>query len=288
MPAEAVCPLCGAAEAPLRYPGNLLPVRECACGMFFLWPQPTPDQLRGMYGSDYYRSLGISGEDDAAVGAMKKQTFRRQFAAASAGLKPGKVLDVGCACGFFLEAATEAGWEAYGVELSSFAAELAREKFGARVHNGTLEEAGYPEGFFDAVTLFDLLEHVPAPGAFLGEVRRVLRPEGRLLLVLPNAASLSARLMGRHWSHYNAEHLHYFTPLTVARLLSACGFEVEQVSNAPKYLSLSYIFNQLRRYPSPLLTPVRAVAESLFPDRIKSRNLRLHCGEMLVVARNGK
>jgi len=286
-PAEAACPLCGAAGARLRYPGNPLPVRQCACGMVFLSPQPSPEQLREIYGSDYYLSLGISGQDDEAVRGMKKETFRRQFEAIAAGAKPGRVLDVGCASGFFMEAATEAGWEAYGVELSGFAAELARSRFGDRVRHGTLEEAGYPDAFFDVVTLFDLLEHVPDPRSFLAEVRRVLRPGGRLLLVLPNAASLSARLMGRHWSHYNAEHLHYFTPETVAVLLCACGFEVEGVASAPKCLNLAYIFNQFRRYPSALVTPLRVIAERLLPNRMKSRNLRLHCGEMLVTARSG-
>ena len=285
MRSDAPCSLCGANDAPPRHSGSPLPLKKCACGMVFLSPQPTAEELQEIYRSDYYLSLGISGDDEESPRAMKQHTFRRQFEAVARRVKPGKVLDVGCASGFFLEVADAAGWEAYGVELSSFAAELAKRRFGPRVHNGTLEQAGYPEAFFDAVTLFDLLEHVPDPKSFLGEVLRVLRPDGKLLLVMPNVASLSARIMGRHWSHYNAEHLHYFSPATIARLLSGCGFAVESVGKAPKSLNLNYIFKQLRRYPRSLITPLVSIADALLPAWSKELNLSLHCGEMLVVAR---
>jgi len=253
--------------------------------MVFLSPQPTAEQLRDIYRSDYYLSLGITGDDEEAPREMKQHTFRRQFEKVARQVKPGKVLDVGCASGFFLEVAAAAGWEAYGVELSGFAAELAQREFGSRILNGTLEQAGYPDAFFDAVTLFDLLEHVPDPRTFLAEVHRVLSSDGLLLLVMPNVASLSAGIMGRHWSHYNAEHLHYFSPATVTRLLSACGFAVESVEKAPKSLNLNYIFRQLRRYPRSLIAPLVSIADALLPACLKELDLRLPCGEMLVLAR---
>lgn len=254
--------------------------------MRFLHPQPSDEELREIYRCDYYLSLGITGADADAPKAMKQHTFRRQFESLGWQGEPGKILDVGCATGLFLEVAAGLGWQPYGVELSRFAAQKAQERFGDRISHGTLAQARYPEAFFDAVTLFDLLEHVREPGPFLGEVHRVLRPGGRLLLVMPDAASPSARLMGAHWPHYNAEHLHYFSPATVTRLLAACGFTVQRVEKAAKYLTLNYIFNQIRRYPRRLVSPLASCAAALLPDRAKALKLRLYCGEMLVVARS--
>lgn len=285
MAPEPICPLCGGKGALPRFPGARLPVHRCRCGMQFLHPQPTDGELKEIYRSDYYRGLGIAAESGQGPEAMKKETFRRQFRLLAGGREPGTVLDVGCATGFFLEVAAEAGWEPYGVELSSFAASVARECFGERVVNGTLEEAGYPDAFFDAVTLFDLIEHVRDPRGFLAEVRRVLRPEGRLLLVTPDLSSLSARLMGRRWSHYHREHLHYFSQATLARLLAETGFTVELRRSAPKTLNLAYIFRQLRRHPGTLVPRLAALGDLVLPALPGGVNFRLHCGAMLVVTR---
>lgn len=256
--------------------------------MVFLSPKPDGEQLREMYRSDYYQSWGITGDDDESARSMKQGTFAHRMKPLAALVPVGRVLDVGCATGYFLEVAAAAGWDVYGVELSDYAAGLARRTFGDRVFSGTLEQAGYPDGYFDVITLSDLLEHVPDPRSFLHEVRRLLRPDGILMIVTPDVTSLSARIMGARWSHYKQEHLHYFSPGTIIRLLSESGFSVEFTGAAVKYLNFGYIANQFRVYRHFLLTPLCSIAEILLPPRLKERNFPLHCGEMLVLARNGR
>ncbi len=286
---EPNCPLCGGQLPPLLYGAEPLPIRRCPCGMLFLHPQPAADELHHIYQNDYYRSWGLDRKDAGeeageATRLMKQATFGLRLKRLAEVMEPGRVLDVGCATGFFLEVAERAGWQVHGVELSSYAAAEARRLFGERVFNGTLEEAGLSDHSLDLVTLSDILEHIPCPGAFLKEVRRILVPGGRVMIVTPNAASLSARLMGQRWSHFKAEHLHYFSPATITRLLSAAGFTVDSHGPAAKCLNLAYIATQFRVYPHALMTPISRMATALLPERLQRLNIPLYCGEMMVLA----
>lgn len=287
MPPDALCPLCGGTEVEPRFSRGDLPLWNCQCGMVFLHPHPSPEELLEIYGAQYYLGCGIGGEDEEAARAMKRETFRRQLQLAVATVPPGRSLDVGCATGYLMEVAAAAGWEAHGVELSPFAAGVARRSFGDRVFNGTLEQAGYPDGHFDLVTLSDLLEHIPEPRPFLHEVRRVLARDGVLMIVTPDVTSLSARLMGRHWSHYHREHLNYFSPGTLGRLLAECGFSLRYRGGAAKCLTVAYAAGQLRAHPHFLLTPLAQLAHlaaaTLHP-RLTKISIPVHCGQMLLLA----
>lgn len=285
MSTELRCPLCGGSEAPLLYPAGTLPLRRCPCGMVFLHPRPADGELHEIYQNDYYRSWGLTAADGSgdSTRQMKQGTFSLRLKRLAGLMAPGRVLDVGCATGFFLEVAARAGWEVWGVELSSYAATEAQRQFGERVCNGTLEAARYPDASFDLVTLSDILEHIPSPREFLREVKRILAPGGRVMIVTPDVTSLTARLMGSRWSHYKVEHLHYFSPETITRLLTECGLQVDCHEPAAKSLNLAYIVNQFRVYPHALMTPLTRLADTLLPARVKQWNIPLRCGEMLVL-----
>lgn len=281
---EPTCHLCGLREARRRFPEGALPLWECPCGMVFLHPHPVPEELARIYQSDYYESWGIHGEDEAKTRAMKRGTFKARLQRFAGTAAAGRVLDVGCATGYFLEVAQEAGWDVFGVELSRFAAEAAQQRFGSRVFNGTLEQARYPDGHFDLVTLSDLLEHVPDPRSFLLEVARVLVPGGAVMVVTPDVKSLTAKVMGSRWSHYKREHLYYFSGETLARLLEETGFRVLERRAAAKCLNVAYVTTQFRAYPHFLATPLFNLASALLPARAKNHNLSIRCGEMLIIA----
>jgi SAM-dependent methyltransferase len=281
---DVICPLCGGRGASTRFALSDLPVRECGCGMVFLYPHPDAAELVEMYGPGYFKGWGGGGDEDAAARAVKQLTFSSQLALLAGTVEPGRVLDVGCATGYFMEVAAAAGWEAYGVEVSEFAASVAAISFGDRVFQGTLEQAAYPDRHFDLVMLSDLLEHIPEPLPFLREVRRVLAPTGVLMIVTPDVGSLSARIMGRRWSHYHREHLHYFSAQTIDRLLGNCGFTVPSIAAAPKHLNMAYVAAQLRLHRHPVLTPLAELADRLLPAFLKKWSLPLRCGQMLVLA----
>jgi SAM-dependent methyltransferase len=149
---------------------------------------------------------------------------------AVAEMKPsgGRLLDVGCATGVFLNGMRRTGkWEVFGVEPNASAADYARRRFGIEVHTGMLREAGYPDEHFDVVSLWHVIEHVLEPVADLREVRRILKPNGLLVLTTPNLDSFDARLFGRFWAGLETpRHLFVFSLSTLTRLLSGLGFEL--------------------------------------------------------------
>jgi 2-polyprenyl-3-methyl-5-hydroxy-6-metoxy-1,4-benzoquinol methylase len=155
---------------------------------------------------------------------------------------PGKLLDVGCSYGAFMQMARDAGWNVTGVELNTKTAEFARDERGFEVFNGTIEQAAYPDGTFDAVTMWDVIEHLDDPVATLKEVHRVLVPGGLFFVFTINQQSLLNttgqllyRMSLRRWKHlmalfYDIHHNFFFSPDTIRMTLERSGpFKIEEI-----------------------------------------------------------
>jgi SAM-dependent methyltransferase len=139
--------------------------------------------------------------------------------------KTGLFLDVGCGVGCLLNCAKERGFTAQGVEISPWAAGFAREKTGLDVVTGSLEEAAYHSDMFDVVVVNHVLEHVPDPGTLLREIQRIVKPDGLVVVGVPNAGSIMARLAGAQWASLRPEeHRWHFTPDTIKALVRKEGF----------------------------------------------------------------
>ncbi|MCH6547722.1 MAG: class I SAM-dependent methyltransferase [Gemmatimonadetes bacterium] len=142
----------------------------------------------------------------------------------------GRLLDVGCGAGFFLDAARQRGYDVSGVDLSPVPAAHARENLGLDVTVDSLYGLKAPAAAFDAVTIFQTIEHDPNPDAFCAELFRILRPGGVLMVTTPAADGFVARVMGRRWFGYrNVEHVSFFSRASLRHALEAAGFEIEFV-----------------------------------------------------------
>lgn len=285
MPDVSLCPFCRKDSAVSIVSPVQIPLYRCKCGLIFQYPLPAEDELALLYSSGYYDSWGNIAEEENVVRSMKRATFRSALAALPAETQIGRVLDVGCAAGYFLEEAQELGWEPWGVELSSYAAGIAGRLFGNTVRQGTLEQAGFPDRYFHLITMFDLLEHVPEPLKMLKEAGRILTDGGLILIVTPDVGSLSARVMGHRWSHYKREHLWYFTRKRLESLLADSGFYPVVCQSAVKMLTISYIGRQFDTYKHPLLTPLSRLLLNLLPATLRSCPFPSHCGELLMLVR---
>jgi 2-polyprenyl-3-methyl-5-hydroxy-6-metoxy-1,4-benzoquinol methylase len=137
-------------------------------------------------------------------------------------------LDVGCGTGGFLSALRETGgWRTVGVEVDERLVAYARQALGLTVHQGDLSTLNESAHSFDAVTMWDVLEHLIDPLGTLHIIRRLLKPDGVLLLSTPNAQAWQARLWGENWAGWNIPlHTYFFTPATLKRILARAGFRV--------------------------------------------------------------
>jgi 2-polyprenyl-3-methyl-5-hydroxy-6-metoxy-1,4-benzoquinol methylase len=228
------------------------------CGLEFLSPQPDPEEIAKIYSAEYYTSWDMKRSENEITAKMKRLTFARRLRELAQFVSSGPILDVGTATGFFLdEVMAEGKFDPYGIELSEYAGGIARGKFGAeRIHIGTIETAPFPAGFFSAVTLSDLIEHVCDPTGVLTKVHRLLKPGGIAMIMTPDTSSISHRMMGRRWTQFKLEHLFYFSPATIRRIASSCAFQVLSVRRAQKVMTLKYLRDQFQVYRHPVLTPL--------------------------------
>lgn len=150
-------------------------------------------------------------------------------------VRAGRILDVGCGDGRLLLAAQRAGFDALGVESSPRMAAKARRRVGsANVLCGRLSDFPMEPRSFDAAITVSYLEHEPQPLSVLQRMRALLRPGGWSIHKVPNYDSQLRRWLGPRWSGYRwPEHMQYYTPHTLGRLLTAAGFQVVAVKAHP-------------------------------------------------------
>ena len=247
---EINCNLCGANDAELLYlerdrymhlPGSFRLVRCRQCGLIYLNPRPTSEEIKAYYPEDYAPYTYVAPEDERSRIDSLDRAFgywKRARVTAKAHPQPGRLLDVGGATGNFLHAMQQRGpWDVHGLDISPEATRYARERYGLDMFTGELAQAAYPDSYFDVVTVWDVLEHVHDPAEVLREMHRILKPGGLLLVRVPNADTWDARLFGEYWVGLDApRHLYVFSPPTLRGLLEKASFQVMQMRS----LLLSY------------------------------------------------
>lgn len=223
------CPLCGGSAAkPVRKEQDATLARCIECSFLHVVPRPTEEQLKALYDDEYF-----AGEDLASCLDFRRPVFE-QCLARLENLCPhrGRLLDVGCGTGEFVEDACSHGWDAVGIESSCLAAEFARDQKRLPVHHAVLQSAPFPAQSFSAVTLLDVLEHLRDPREELYWVRDLLRDGGIVVVRVPNTVFHLIRtrvcdmLRIADQGLQMRYHLNHFTPGTLARLLRTVGFEV--------------------------------------------------------------
>jgi len=141
--------------------------------------------------------------------------------------KSGRLFDIGCGPGFFIAEARNAGWTASGCETASFAVDYGKRELGIDIRSGDFMALDLPGNYFDVITLWDVLEHLPHPVKMLEKAVSCLSEGGTLVICTPNLKGPSFLSEGKNWAFIGpSEHVYYFTPETLTALLKTLGLSV--------------------------------------------------------------
>jgi len=228
------CPTCGSRDAAPELEKDHMQIVRCrSCDLVYVTPTFDEAHYKEVYASQAYqdivRDLGIDSHDYRVQRfGTERVALMAQHLRVPAGRAP-RYVDVGCSTGFVVEAARNAGWEALGLDLNPSAIEFGRSR-GLDLRVGALDDGGLAAGAFDAVSMFDVLEHLIDPARILEDAIALLAPDGILFLYVPNYDSASRLLMGEH-AHFiwPTHHLNYYTPTTIRDLLARHGLTSELV-----------------------------------------------------------
>lgn len=250
-------------------------VRCHSCGLVYVNPRFNKEAILSQYKSGEEQTYIKEAEARAAA-------FRRSLKGLRRYKKRGKLLDVGCAGGFFLKVAQDAGFNAIGVEPNKLLATWGEKHLGVKILPLSYEEAQFDSETFDIVTFWDVLEHLADPLSSLKKTNELLIDKGMLIVNYPDIDSVWARLFGRHWWFIVSGHLYYFSRDTISEMLEKAGFEVLEDRWHIQQLSFAYLLRQLGRYD-------KKVSRALFS---LSSSIGLHhvivpywAGQRMVVAR---
>jgi 2-polyprenyl-3-methyl-5-hydroxy-6-metoxy-1,4-benzoquinol methylase len=240
------CPLCGENDtedlfiAPVQnfqkgfFSFDEWKIVKCKhCGLIFVNPRISQE-----VNDNYYR-FEIEGDhkfiDHHFIDTAQTQTpyWTRILRLINQQKKQGKLLDIGSGNGAFLVQARLAGFDVEGQDISPYFLNYCKKTYGLKIHEGELSSLHLPSNCFDIVTLFDVIEHHRQPQDLLQEVRRILKPDGIIVISTHDIGNFFARLYGKKWRMiYPIGHLIYYTKQTLANSLKQSGFQIVRIGEA--------------------------------------------------------
>lgn len=228
--------------------GSHAQIVQCnQCDLVYANPRWSPEELAAAY---------TAVEDETYVDERegRELTFEKHLQDLEKYTGPANgraLLDVGAYIGVFVEIAQAHGWLAEGIEPSSWAVSMARER-GLPIHQGTQQDVLLADRKFDVVTMWDVIEHVTDPAEEIRQAYQLLNPGGWLAVHTMDIDSLTARVMGSRWPWLMDMHLYYFSRKTLTEMIQKSGFEVVWSGSQGRYLRLGYISSRLAGFNSRL------------------------------------
>lgn len=248
------CRICGGESPQPKFHKQGARILACgACGVAF-WDPPPDFRPEGVYDAAYFEDGSAQrGYDDyTSLEPVLRRNFARRIAKIPRPGDGARMLDVGAAYGYAVAEARRLGWRAVGLEVSAPAAAAAGRVAPDRIVVANAMRTPFADGAFDAVTLWDVIEHLADPHGAVAEVARLLRPQGRLVLTTGDVGSFVARCSGRRWHLYSIpEHLFFYSRDGLRLLLEAHGFRIESMRAESSLYTLGYLFERLRKTLGP-------------------------------------
>jgi 2-polyprenyl-3-methyl-5-hydroxy-6-metoxy-1,4-benzoquinol methylase len=218
---------------------------------------PSPDELTEIYDAGYFRDdpsqPDREGYSDyrADAPAHRRNARRRLRLLGRSHADQGRLLDVGCAAGFFVAEAQQCGWDAFGVDLSKDMVDWGRGHVSPDLSAGAFTDCDVASRSVTAVTMWDYIEHSIDPHTDLDRAWKILAPGGVIALSTGDIDSLLARLSGERWHLLTPRHHNYFfSQATLVRMLRHAGFELVRTAHYAAWHSAKHLAYKLESFPS--------------------------------------
>jgi SAM-dependent methyltransferase len=278
---KKICPICASKNNTVFLKGENRTLRSCQnCGLVYVWPQPKEKDVVKLYQDEYY-ALGKKSEivgyrDYEEQKRYLMPYFRKKLDEINKLRKgkKGKILDIGCAFGFFLEQAKNDGWQTVGLDISSQAVERVRRK-SIKGIVGRLKKGNIKTDSFEVVTIFQTIEHDQDPLNLLSEIRRILNKNGLLVLTTPDQKGILPAILGKNWHGWRIKaHLYWFDQKSLRSALEKAGFKKISIGrDIVIWSSLKDVFEALeKRYSNYLIKFVYNLIR-LLPKWIKEARI---------------
>lgn len=272
-----LCPICQSPKREffLKSPNRIL-YQCCRCNLIYVWPKPKKEFVKNLYQKEYYQLASgkkILGYRDYEKQEIVLETyFKKKLEQINklVGGRRGKLLDIGCALGYFLELANKDGWDVSGLDISDYVVGQVRKKE-LRVVKGELIQQKFKPNSFDVMTIFQTVEHDLEPSRLLSEIRRVLKPGGVLILTTPGQKGILLTLLGKKWHGWQVEgHVVWFDKRSLKLALKKAGFRKIKVKNdLLVWSSLIDTFEAIKeRYPNIVSKTLSGII-NLLPRQVR-------------------
>lgn len=225
------CILCGSSTRELLIEKDSWQVYRCTnCGLGFLDPMPSEEEMKYLYGKEYFARSYDEGVEPNTLEFKKRlsqETHRVRFLR---GFKRrGRILDIGCGNGYFFAACRDKGYEVQGLDISEWASEFAVKRLGIPVITAEIDSVGIPSDSYDIISMWHFLEHTRNPRMTISKVLSWLKSDGILIIDVPNYESTDARINWEEWVGWQLPYrLYHFTPGSLEMLLYIYGLTIEK------------------------------------------------------------
>jgi len=237
------CPVCDSARLKTRWKVNGYTIVGCDdCSLVFVRNLPTSEELE----RHYEAGVGDQVYSEDNTECLNFYYEKLRYLIESRFPQRGKVLDIGCSGGWFLDSMQ--GWERHGNEIIPEYAAFARQRYGANIVTGRFEDYPLRNNYFDVITMQDVFDHFPDPVAVLEKCHRMLRSGGEIVIKVHNISCLYAKLTGKSfYAILPPSHLFYYDKTTLDRILAKTGFEMTDSRFIAHILKLGTVFLRLSK-----------------------------------------
>ncbi len=258
------CPWCGSDKAQINLwlrdeflTKEDFHICECLnCGLLYTMPRPPKDKIGDYYKSeDYYsHKENKKGFIPRLYERVKSINLKNKYKIAATGKDCGTMLDIGCGVGDFLHFAEQKGWSCTGVEPSDDAKTIARNRIKADIINSEDLNA-LPDASFDLITMWHVLEHVDDLRWQVEQLQRLIKPDGRIVIAVPNYKSYDGQYYKELWAAYDVpRHLNHFNSTTIAKIFKTKGLELVKTERLRwDAYYISFMSEQYKHHNLPLI-----------------------------------